>query len=303
MSISSAELHISAQTTLIPAIHAWEIYLADQGKSIHTLKAFIGDIKLLAKYLPADVKIGDITTQELNQFLDWMQNQRPVPCSPKSYARRITSIKSFFRWLFSNGRIALDPAEKVIQRSVISPLPDVLSKKEQINILKAAEQHRLNKRPDSRPFVLFSFLMNTGVKKGECLSLSLNHIDLESQSGAYVFIRYASSANRYKERKITLPTEWVDAYHEYLSQYQPVERVFPWSPRRLEYLLEDLGKEAGLKKRVSFDMCRWTCALNDFSSGMELEAIRQKLGISKIQWHEVYGKLVKLAEKPDSDQV
>lgn len=44
-------------------------------------------------------------------------------------------------------------------------------------------------------------------------------------------------------------------------------------------------------------MCRWTCALNDWLAGMEREKIRQKLGISPIQWREVSMKLEKLAEQ------
>jgi hypothetical protein len=68
----------------------------------------------------------------------------------------------------------------------------------------------------------------------------------------------------------------------------------------LEYLLEDLSVEAGLSKHLSFDMCRWTCALNDLKAGMEHDKIRQKLGISKIQWREIATKLDRLAkEKPD----
>jgi integrase/recombinase XerD len=42
-------------------------------------------------------------------------------------------------------------------------------------------------------------------------------------------------------------------------------------------------------------MCRWTCALNDWKSGMDKEALRQKLGISKIQWRETSNKLRLLA--------
>jgi len=80
-----------------------------------------------------------------------------------------------------------------------------------------------------------------------------------------------------------------------LEQYKPSDQVFPWSPRRLEYLLEDLGKETGLIKHLSFDMCRWTCALNDWKSGEDRDQIRQKLGISKIQWREVSLKLRQLA--------
>jgi integrase/recombinase XerD len=110
-----------------------------------------------------------------------------------------------------------------------------------------------------------------------------------------VFIRYASPANRYKERKLSLPEDWLPAYEEYLSQYNPVDRLFPWSPRRLEYLLEDIGRDAGLPKHLSFDMCRWTSALQDDLNNVDPEKIRQKLGISKIQWREISMKLRQLA--------
>ncbi|MCU0489886.1 MAG: hypothetical protein MUE67_13170 [Anaerolineales bacterium] len=79
------------------------------------------------------------------------------------------------------------------------------------------------------------------------------------------------------------------------SQYDLSERLFPWSPRRLEYLLEDLGEEAGLTKHLSFDMCRWTCALVDWQSGVDQTKIRQKMGVSKIQWRELSLKLEQLS--------
>jgi integrase/recombinase XerD len=108
-------------------------------------------------------------------------------------------------------------------------------------------------------------------------------------------VRYASPQNRYKERKIPLPESWVSAYQEYKGQYALGDRLFPWSQRRLEYLLEDLGEEASLTKHLSFDMCRWTCALSDWQSDMDRDKIRQKLGISKVQWREIGMKLERLA--------
>jgi integrase/recombinase XerD len=59
--------------------------------------------------------------------------------------------------------------------------------------------------------------------------------------------------------------------------------------------LEDIGEETGLDKHLSFDMCRWTCALSDWQAGMEHDKIRQKLGISKVQWREIGMKLARLA--------
>jgi integrase/recombinase XerD len=291
--------HLSEQTGLIPAINAWEYFLNDQGRSPNTVKAFLSDVRLLTRVLPADRTLGTITTTDLNDYLHWLEHERDVPCSPKTLARRVTAIKSFFRWLQKGGAILVDPAEKVVQHSVLSPLPEVLTGDELDAVLLAADRSRRLSRPDARPYTLLSLLLATGIKKSECLGIHLNHIDLQSPGEPYVFIRYASPANRYKERKLTLPEEWLPAYEEYLMQYNPVDRLLPWSPRRLEYLLEDIGREAGLAKHLSFDMCRWTSALQDHLNLVEPEKIRQKLGISKIQWREVNLKLRQLSGKAE----
>lgn len=295
-----ATAHLTAQTPLPPAIQSWEIYLKDQGRSIYTIKAFIGDLQLLASFLPPDRTIGQVTTNELNHFLQWLQKGRGVPCSPKSLARRITSVKAFFRWLQRGGMLMTDPAVKVIQQSVMSPLPAVLTQEETLKIIETANAARSGKKPDARPYLLLALLLETGIKKGECLSITRNHIDLEAPNGPILFIRYTSPSSRYKERKINLSGDWVAAYQEYLAQYNPADRIFFWSPRRLEYLLEDIGQAAGLEKHLSFDMCRWTCVLDDWKSGEDTEKIRQKLGISKIQWREVSLKLRQLAEQKEA---
>lgn len=293
---------INSQTTLHPAINAWKLYLDDQGRSIHTVKAFAADLNLLASYLPPDQKLGAITTGDLNNFLGWMEHKRGVPCSPKTLSRRITSIKSFFRWMTQYGAILVDPAEKVLQKSVISPLPEVLSAEEYQAVLDAAAEQRQAEKPDTRSYALLKLLLDTGIKKGECLALTTNHIDLEGPTSPFLFVRYANPKYRYKERKIDLTDEWIEAYHDYADEYDLSEKLFPWSPRRLEYLLEDIGKQAGLDKQLSFLMCRWTCALNDHTSGMEPNKIRQKLGISEIQFREVRLKLRRLAGGFEEDE-
>ncbi len=239
---SSTAIHISNQTPLLPAIKAWEIFLQDQDKSPYTVKAFINDLQLLANFFQPDRSIGSITTNDLNNFLNWMENSRGIPCSPKSLARRITSVKAFFRWLSQNGRISINPAEKVVQKSVISPLPTVLTQDEIQKILDVALSYQTGDKRDARPFTLLALLIETGLKKGECLALSINHIDLESPENQFVYVRYNNPNYRYKERKINVSSKWVEIYLEYLSQYEPKDQVFPWSPRRLEYILEDMVK-------------------------------------------------------------
>jgi len=298
---STVTSHITANTAIMPSVLAYEIYLNDQGRSPYTVKAFLSDLRLMASYFAPDRAVGAITTADLNNYFEWMQNERnneknvKIPCSPKTLARRITTTKSFFRWLQKNGVLMLDPAEKVLQRSVMSPLPEVLTEEEIQAVLLSADRYRRKTKPDARPYALLCLLLSTGIKKSECLGIHLNHIDLESLDGPTLFIRYGS-ANRYKERKLPLSEEWLGAYAEYTAQYSPVEPLFPWSPRRLEYLLEDIGEAAGLIKHLSFDMCRWTYALSEFRRGEEPNTIRQNLGVSKIQWRELNLKLKKLSE-------
>jgi len=275
------------------------IYLQDQNKSIYTVKAFEGDLRLLTEFLPANKSIGLVTTSDLQHFLSWIENGRGknIPCSPKSLSRRITTIKSFFNWLFSNGRIPTDPAEKILQKSVISPLPEVLTDDEQILALAAAAEMLEQDKPDTRPYTLFKLLLETGIKKSECLNIKLQHIDESDPAHPFLFVRYPEAKDRNKERKIPISSAWLPYYKQYLEQYKPEDTVFPWSPRRLEYILEDISKAAKLEKHISFSMCRWTCALNDFRKNVDRDVIRQRLGISKIQWREIHMKLSQLEKE------
>ena len=287
--------HLSERTHLKPAINAWKYYLDDQGKSPHTIKAFIADLNLLDTFLPPETTLGEINLKDLQDFTNWLENERGVPCSPKSLSRRITSIKSFFRWLQTGGVLMVDPADKLVQRSVTSPLPEVMSRAEVDAALTAAQTMRTGESPDARPYTLLKLLLETAIKKGECTRIALNHLEVEDPANAHVFVRYTNPRYRYKERKIPLSADWVAAFNEYVGQYEPEERLFPWTARRMEYILEDITEAAGSDKRISFDMCRWTSVLLDLIDGVEPERIRQKLGVSKIQFREVRRKLRKLA--------
>ena len=276
------------------AIVAWCDHLRHENSPENTIKAFGGDLRQVSTFLGAAKNLGQVTTRELNDWLVW---QRTVKrCSPKTYARRITSLKAFFRWLTEANVIMHDPAAAIIQQTVLSPLPDILSAPEVEAALAAADALRQAEKPDSRPYVLFVLLLETGIKKGECLALVPNHVDLSNPDEPVLWVRYPNPRYRFKERKLKLPPNWVVAYRDYMAQFTPRDKLFPWSARRLEYMLEDIGKLAGLSKRLSFDMCRWTCAVREVKAGTDFDRIRQKLGLSKVQWREIGTKLKKLTE-------
>ena len=73
---SDQSIHIDSQSSILAALNIWEVYLLDQGRSEYTIKSFRGDIRLLTKFLPPDATVGDVTTNDLNRFIEWLENGR-----------------------------------------------------------------------------------------------------------------------------------------------------------------------------------------------------------------------------------
>ena len=280
----------------------WEKYLEEEGRSPYTIRGFLSDLRLLAAFLSPERPVGRVHLRDLEGFLEWLQYRRGVPCSPKSLARRITSIKAFFRWLHKYGVLDVNPAERLVQRAVTTSPPQALTPREVARVLDTARHRWQGPVRDPRPYVLFLLLYATGMKKGEVLNLRVKHLVLEGPRAPYLFVRYPKPSQRYKERRLELPAAWATAFQDYRNRYVIMDRVFPWSPRNVEYVLENLGKEAGLARRLSFALCRWTAALRDWRNGMDPEALREKLGLSPAQWKDVARKLVFLNSRvPDEE--
>ncbi len=295
-------LPVTAETPIAPTLGVWEKYLEEEGRSPYTIRGFVSDLRLLATFLSPERPVGQIRLQDLEGFLEWLQYRRGVPCSPKSLARRITSIKAFFRWLHKYGVIEANPAERLVQRSVTTAPPRALFPREVYTVLETAQALWTGAEADPRPYTLFTLLYATGMKKGEVLGLRTKHLVLDGPQGPYLFVRYPKPSQRYKERRLALPHAWVPAFEAYRKRYAIVDRLFPWSPRNVEYVLENLGKAAGLERRLSFVVCRWTAALRDWRNGMEPEALREKLGLSPVQWKDVARKLALLDATVPKDE-
>jgi len=192
--------------------------------------------------------------------------------------------------------IPADPAAPLVHRRVKTPLPRVLSEAEITQLLAATQKWRHDAdKPDARPHLLLTLLLDTGIKKGECMNIALNDVDAADPREAIVFIRYESMKQRHKERRLRLSPQFAAALPEYLTQHKPQSRLFECTARNLEYVLDECGKRAGLPPRaLSFEALRWTCAVRDFQQGLDEDTLRRKLGLSRITWAETVQKLRKL---------
>ncbi|MBI5651763.1 MAG: tyrosine-type recombinase/integrase [Chloroflexi bacterium] len=283
---------------LATAIGAFHEQMLRRGWSKYTLEAFGGDLKLFGNHIGMNIAINDISSETIHQFLNWLRYERGVSCKPKTYQRRLTTLKVFFAWLKQTQVLASDPAAPIAHQPVIPPLPEVLRADQVAKLFDAVRAARDDAhKPDVRPYLLVSLLLTTGIKKSETLAIRLSDIDLSNAQQPVLYIRYDDAKKRHKERKLKLPGDFADSLARYREQYAPREHLFECTARNLEYILADFAKATGLGDTVSFESLRWTCALRDLESGIDDDHIRQKLGLSKITWEDAGERLKRLAAK------
>ena len=295
---------LTGETPLKAVMGVFENHMHNEGFAANTVKAFVSDVRLLGKFLGIGQPIGGIGTSDLNNFLNWLLYERGVPCSPKSYARRVTTLKVFFGWLYDSQVLISNPANGVIQRSVSSPLPTVPTPaqlEQALHVTQEWLQGKNIRKADPRPHLLLTLLLQTGIKKGEAMGIVPNHIDRSDPDRPFVFIRYKNPRLRYKERKIDLDPEWLEVLALYIAHYFPTDTLFTCTARNLEYILGDVAEAAGLEKGLlSFENLRWAAALGDLRAEVDHDTIRQKLGLSKVTWRETKTKLEKLRARQES---
>lgn len=293
---------ITAESSLQEVLTAFQQHMKEEGFAVNTVKAFSSDVRLLGKYVGMTAQVGEMDTAVLNKFLNWLVYERGVSCSPKSYSRRVTTLKVLFSWLTEEGVLYLDPAEALVQMSVTSPLPSLPTPTEIERVTAVVKAWRTGhtlqgekRKVDSRPQFLLELLLQTGMKKGEVVSLLVEHIERDDEMNPQIFVRYKNPRWRNKERRLPVDPEWVALFDEYRAQYKINDEVFPCTARNLEYVLRDVSDEAGLEPGlISFENLRWTSALMDMRAGMEPDLIRERLGISEVTWRETSQKLERL---------
>jgi integrase/recombinase XerD len=289
---------LSAHSSLRAAMAGFREHMLRIDLTENTVKSFLGDLSLLARRVGHETEIGGLDTKELRDFMDYLHHGRGVPCTTKSYGRRMTTLKVFFAWLASSGVIDHDPATTLIHQPAASPLPVILYD-EQIELVLSAA-HTLAgdaKNPDPRPVALVSLLLQTGIKKSECLALQVSHFDFSDPQAPVLQIRYADPRRHHKERRLALAPGFPPLLRRYLESYRLYTTVFACTGRNLEYVLHRVAQLAGLSSGLSFEMLRWTCAVRDFAR-MEPEQLRKKLGLSEMAWEDTLAKIQALTANP-----
>jgi site-specific recombinase XerD len=98
-----------------------------------------------------------------------------------------------------------------------------------------------------------------------------------------------------KSRKLKLSIEMIQVFNDYVAGYKVDDALFPYTPRFVRYLITETAAKAGIKKKVSAQILRDTCAIRQLKRGERIERVLQRLGLSETTWEDAKIKYLKLS--------
>ncbi|MBW1732268.1 MAG: site-specific tyrosine recombinase XerD, partial [Deltaproteobacteria bacterium] len=213
--------------------------------------------------------------------------------APRSVARNLSAIKSFFRFLASEGEISVNPARLVDSPRIPRTLPDTMT---------VAEVERLleNVAPTSplglRDRAMLELMYGTGVRVSELVSLKLLDIYLEAG-----FVRVFGKGS--KERLVPFGGKAEKALRDYLREGRP--KIFSQKRTDSPYLflnargrpltrqgfwkiLKRYAAKAGLSRRITPHSLRHSFASHLLEGGADLRSVQAMLGHADISTTQIY---------------
>ncbi|MFN0284296.1 MAG: tyrosine recombinase XerC [Kineosporiaceae bacterium] len=122
------------------AVAAFERFLtAERGRSVHTVRAYLADVRSLLGYAAAD-GVDDPTDLDLALLRSWLAAMTSAGMARTTLARRAASARAFTAWLCRAGRTTSDPGARLRSPKAHRPLPDVLRRQQAADVMEVARR-------------------------------------------------------------------------------------------------------------------------------------------------------------------
>ncbi len=272
-----------------------EYLLVELGLAKNTQLAYLRDLRLLMQslQLKREEELLGVTRQQL---LAYMVQLRQAGRAASTVARKLASIKAFYRFLTAERYINRNPAEVLEAASRGLHLPKVLSIQEVDRLL---DEPNLGTADGYRDKTMLELLYATGMRVSELVHVPVQSVDLKMQ---YVIVMGKGS----KERMLPLGRTALHYLEHYLEVVRPqllhgrkdaVKELFvtgwggPMTRERFYEIIVEYGRRAGLTKRVTPHMLRHSFATHLLNNGTDLRVVQELLGHADISTTQIYTHL------------
>ena len=269
----------------------YRVYLTvEKGLSENTAEGYLADVHKLLRYLnDAGTGVEHATRQDLENFVCTLHD---VGIQPRSQARIISGIKSFYRYLKLEGYVPQNPTTMLSQPKIGRHLPDVLTLEEIDRMIACID---MSKPEGIRNRAIVETLYGCGLRVSELVDLRISDIFDDEE---YVVVHGKGDKQRLvpiSPVALELISDYVEQVRNYLTVKRGSEDVLFLNRRggRLSrvmvfYIVKDLCELAGIRKTVSPHTLRHAFATHLLEGGSNLRAIQQMLGHESITTTEIY---------------
>ena len=276
--------------SLHDGIEGFKQSMARRPVSDNTRKAFVGDLLIFERWVGGPCSLASIREDQLQAFLRHLESSLHAR-SPKSVERRLTSLKVFFDWLTKAGAMAVNPADKIAYRPFADALPEYLTEAQAEQVVLAAGALAAGEKIEVRPLIAINLVLETGIKKGECMALTIETV-LWREASPNIQIRYAQKHLQYKNRVLSISSRTATVIGDYVERFGVRDRLLDCTGRNLEYLFNRKVANAAGIESLTFEQLRWTCALREFRPGSFTDVqLQHRYGLSAPAWAEMEHKL------------
>lgn len=277
-------------------IKGFQNYLkVERGLSENSIHAYVTDLQKLVYFLKDTGISGGPETVVLANLKDMMQDISTKGISPRTQARVISGIKSFYKYLLIEEKVDRDPTALLEAPKVGRKLPVILTVEEIDAIINAIDT---KKSEGQRNKAILETLYSCGLRVSELIDLKISNLFFESG-----FVKIEGKGN--KERMVPISTKAIKEINLYLSEYRRNLNIFPadedvlFLNRRGKKLsrvmiftiIKNLTKKVGLEKNISPHTFRHSFATHLIDGGANLRAVQEMLGHESIITTEIYTHL------------
>ncbi len=261
----------------------------ERGLSANSVEAYLADVDKLLRFAREERKgVAEITYDDLQQFIARL---RDIGIHPRSQARILSGVKSFYRYLLLDHFIERDPTELVEAPKIGVHLPEVLTVGEIDRIIAAID---LSTPEGHRNRAMIEVLYSCGLRVSELVNL--RYADIYPAEG---FIRVLGKGD--KQRLVPISETALREISNYLKDRGKVvpkkgsedvlflnRRGGTLSRVMVFLIIKDLAAAAGIQKTISPHTFRHSFATHLLEGGANLRAIQEMLGHESITTTEIY---------------
>lgn len=275
---------------LLPTIKLYVRYLRlERNLSPNTIEAYRNDLAHLEAFMMRNnLKLEDVTLEQLHTFAASLHE---YGITPRSQARVLSGVRSFFRFLVLDGVVENDPTELLEWPSLPEHLPVVLILEE---IDRIEDSIDLSKAEGARNRAIIEVLFSCGLRVSELVNMKLSDLYLEDR---VLLVRGKGNKERLvpvSNKAIADLKRWF--FDRNLMKIKPGEDDYVFLNRRGAHLTRTMilimvkrqAEEAGIKKTISPHTFRHSFATALLQGGADLRSIQAMLGHEKIDTTLVY---------------